>query len=383
MKPLRVLHLARVINRYDFIDTVVRHLPRARFEIEVATFEAEANIQSPEYESINIPCHLLRVPSMRSYSAYLKAALRLVQLLRERQIDILHTHHFWEGVVGALAKKLYPKVRFILHRHYTEDVIRVGGWKTQILLRLEQFCYNQADALLVPTRTIRVCVERLHSSVRLPRIVEIPYGFEFEAPKYQPASVEERRKIREFYGVPEEMTLIANIGTHRFQKGQIELLDAFSKLQAEIPTVELWFIGEGPDTPALKEKAQPLREKVRFLGWQRGETIRTLLAAVDMVAHPSYSEAFPQVMVETLAMERALLITEVSGAKELLEHQKTAWLIPYPDPEIIYEGLRRLTLSPELRLQMGSAGRRKILSSLSYTQINQLYEQLYTELCSL
>ncbi|MDW8417629.1 MAG: hypothetical protein RML92_08795, partial [Bacteroidia bacterium] len=84
MPPIRVLHLARVINRYDSIDTVVRYLPREHFSMEVATFEPKSNIQPPDYERAGIPHHVIPVPSIRSYPAYLKAALRLARLLKDR-----------------------------------------------------------------------------------------------------------------------------------------------------------------------------------------------------------------------------------------------------------------------------------------------------------
>ncbi len=148
MTRIRVWHFAGTINRHDFIDTVVRYLDRERFEVGVVTFSRESNIESPQYEEVGIPHRVIPVSSYRAYGAYLKAAWWLAQMLRQEGVEILHAHHYWEGFVAALAKKLYPRVRLVLHRHYTEDVLRLPPLKRRVLLGLERWMYKQADRLV-------------------------------------------------------------------------------------------------------------------------------------------------------------------------------------------------------------------------------------------
>lgn len=381
MAPIRILHLARVINRYDFIDTVVRHLPREHFSVEVATFQPESNIEAPNYAAVGIPHHVITVADMRSYGGYVRAAWRLTKFLRQRRIQILHTHHFWEGVIGALTHRMYPRFKFVLHRHYTEDIVRVGGWKKHLLLRLERLSYRHADRLLLPTQTMRAYVESLYESGRLPRMEVIPYGFEFEAHKYHPLSQEEYAAIRAQAGVGENEIVIANVGSHRRQKGQVELIAAFGRLVERVPHARLWLIGSGPETDILREQAAPLRDRVCFWGWKQGAEVRSLMGAADIIAHPTYSEAFPQVMVEALALERALVITQVSGVREVLRHGEDAWIIPPENVDALYEALFILCENAELRKRLGRQGRQRVLSQLHYKVINPHYEKLYTTLC--
>ncbi|MCS6790845.1 MAG: glycosyltransferase family 4 protein [Bacteroidia bacterium] len=384
MGAVRVLQLARVINRYDFIDTIVRYLPRERFAVEVATFDPKANIQEPHYEALGIPHHLIPVQAMQAYPQYLRAAFRLAALIKKRNISILHTHHFWEGVVGALAKQLYPSFKFIAHRHYMEDVVRVGGWKSYLLAKLEAFTYKSADAIVVSTPTVAHFVRKQYAHQSSLPLYEIPYGFELEAPKYQPVSPQERSKLRQHYGAQEGEIIITNIGTHRLQKGQRELIRAFARLSAQLPQVRLWLVGTGPDTALLQQLAQPLGDRVRFWGWQPGERVREFIGASDIIAHPTYSENFPQIMIEALSLERALIISRVSGANDMLTHKVNAWLISPQNEEELYTGLYQLSTESDLRLSLGQAGR-KLLEEypIHYTKINPHYEALYTRLCSL
>lgn len=387
MAPIRVLHLARIINRYDFIDTIVRHLPRDRFAPEVATFEPQANIQEPQYAEIDLPHHLIPVPSYKAYPAYLRAAWQLSRLLRQRKIPILHTHHYWEGFVGALAKKLYPNFQLVVHRHYTEDIQRLPHPKRTVLERLEKWIYRQAQALVVPTDTMALFIKRTHT--RLPPLYIIPYGFDFEAAKYKPLPSPLRESVRKRYALSGSHVVIANFASHRHQKGQHLLLEAFARLRKELSQAVLWLVGSGPDTENLRSLAQKLgllspaeQPACVFLGWKKGEEVYELMGAADIIAHPTFSEAFPQVMVEALMQERALIITPVSGAKEWLRHKEHAWIVPIGQVEPLYEGLRTLAETPSLRQKLGQAGRKHLQAYLSYQAINPHYEALYTQLCS-
>ncbi|GIV23133.1 MAG: glycosyl transferase group 1 [Bacteroidia bacterium] len=388
MALIRVLHLARVINRYDFIDTIVRHLPRDRFAPEVATLEPQANIQEPQYAEIGLPHHLIPVPGYKAYPAYLRAAWQLSRLLRKRQTHILHTHHYWEGFVGALAKKLYPNFHLVVHRHYTEDIQRLPRPKRAVLERLEKWTYKQAQALVVPTDTMALFVKRTHT--RLPPLHVIPYGFEFESEKYKPLSASLRESVRKGYALSDSHIVIANFASHRYQKGQHLLLEAFARLRKDLPQAVLWLVGRGPDTENLRLLAQKLgllspaeQPACLFLGWKTGEEVYALMGAADIIAHPTFSEAFPQVMVEALMQERALVITPVSGAKEWLKPQEHAWIVPIGQVEPLYEGLRTLAENPSLRQKLGQAGRKHLQAHLSYQAINPHYEALYTQLCFL
>ncbi|MCS7188594.1 MAG: glycosyltransferase [Bacteroidia bacterium] len=383
MPPIRVLHLARIINRNDFIDTIVRYLPRDRFSLEVATFDRKAPIAPPMYEEVGIPHHLIPVRHMRAYPSYVLAAFKLRSLLKKRQIQILHTHHYWEGIVGALAKLLYPPVKFILHRHYTEDITRITGIKNKVLLKLELFSHKMADKIIVSTNTMKKFIESFYNTSKLPPIEVIPYGFAFQEYKYYPPSPVERERVRREMGISESTVVIANLGTHRQLKNQIMLLKAFSRLYKENLPVGLWFIGEGPDTKMLQQFAQEREIPVTFFGWKKAEEVRLLVGAADIIAHTSYSEAFPQVMVEALALERALVITAVSGAQDWLRHREHAWLIPVGDENALYEGLRTLISSPETRHRLGTAGALHVKELFEHHRVNSLYAELYESLCSL
>jgi glycosyltransferase involved in cell wall biosynthesis len=382
---IRVWHFAGTINRHDFIDTIVRYLDRERFEVGVVTFAQESNIESPQYEEVGIPHRVIPVSSYRAYGAYWRAAWRLAQMLRQEGVEILDAHHYWEGFIAALAKKLYPRVRLVLHRHYTEDVVRLPLLKRRVLLGLERWMYKQADRLVVPTDFMARLVRQLHPKVG--HVEVIPYGFAFSAEKYQRPSEERRQAVRAQHGASDGHFVIVNVATHRLQKGQHILLRAFQKFYGVMPQGRLWLVGEGPETPMLKALAEELgllrgglEAPCRFLGWRRGLEVRDLIAASDLFVHPTFSEAFPQVMVESLSLGVPLVITSVSGAVDYLRHGETAWLVPREDVAALAEALLYLYQHPDIRLAIAQRGQAFVRETFHYTQVNKKYEQLYASL---
>jgi glycosyltransferase involved in cell wall biosynthesis len=168
-----------------------------------------------------------------------------------------------------------------------------------VLERLEKWTYKQAQALVVPTDTMALFVKRTHT--RLPPLHVIPYGFEFESEKYKPLSASLRESVRKGYALSDSHIVIANFASHRYQKGQHLLLEAFARLRKDLPQAVLWLVGRGPDTENLRLLAQKLgllspaeQPACLFLGWKTGEEVYALMGAADIIAHPTFSEAFPQ-----------------------------------------------------------------------------------------
>lgn len=385
MERIKVWHIAGTINRYDFIDTIVRHIDRERFEVGVVTFRRESNIEPPRYEEVGIPHRVVPVPSYRAYGAYGRAAWRLSQILRQEGVQILHAHHYWESVIAALIKRFYPAIKIVLSRHYTWDILRLGFIKRKVLLWMENWSYQMADRLVVPTEYMARLVKQLHTGGV--RVEVIPYGFEFSAEKYRCPSQEGRWAVRTEQGVSEEHFVVINVASHRVQKGQHVLLKAFQEFYAAVPQARLWLVGEGPDTPMLKALAEELgllgggaQAPCRFLGWRRGLEVRDLMAAADLMVHPTFSEAFPQVMVEGLSLGLPLVITPVSGAVDYLLHGETAWFVPIDNVEALKEALLYLYLHPHERASMAEKGRSFVREKFSYVRVNREYERLYESL---
>lgn len=374
---ITVMHLADVINRGDFIDTVVRGADRARFRMLACTFTAHSNIAPPEYERAGIPQFILQTTRRWQYP---RAAVRLARLLRKERVDVLHAHHYDGAVLGMLATRLVPKTKLMVGRHYSEDIyLHTRGIKQRALLAIEQMFNRLAARIVVPSTMIRtLLVDRQLVDTR--RVATIPYAFELSRYSCQPteASTTMRRELG-----PQGQGLIGNFGRHGAGKGIEYLLEAFADLRRLHTHVRLVLVGDGPSHADLKRQAQRLgllgaagqEDPVVFTGWRSDRL--DLMRAMDIIVHPSLAEAFSSVMVESLLMAKPLVITDVSGAEDLITDGRDGLIVPKRDPQALMRALQRLLEDPALGCRLGQAGRDRAVHCLDATVILPRYESLY------
>lgn len=369
----RVMQFAGVINRYDFIDNVIRHADPAKFHMMACTLTAESNIEPPNYAAAEIPHWVL---SGRTRLGYPLTILRLAQLLRRERVDILHTHHFDEAFIGVIAAKLSGRTRAVVARHYHDEVyLLTKGLKRWAMLQVEAFCYRRAAAMTTPSPQIKqLLVDR--QKVPAEKVSIIPYPFDFSAAQYANCGDNEVRRIRREMDLDDHF-VIGNFGRHHPLKGQACLLRAFAVLTQEFPRVRLLMVGDGPHHKTLRALAQDLgvASKVVFPGWRRDSA--KLMSVVDVIAHPSLHESFSQIMVEALVHQRPLVITRVAGPMDYMEDGRTAILIPPGDVDALCEALRWVMNHPEEARQMGEMGREHVLREFSVQRLLPAYEACY------
>jgi len=91
--------------------------------------------------------------------------------------DILHTHLYDEAVIGWLAKRIYPKTRLVVGRHYSDSIYRsTTGVKRKTLLALEQMVNRAAARIVVPSTYIRDILTRWQG-INPTKVDLVPYGF--------------------------------------------------------------------------------------------------------------------------------------------------------------------------------------------------------------
>ncbi len=365
--PIRILHLSTIINRYDFVDNVLRHCDRERFRPFACTFTAQSNIEAPVYT--DVPHYVLEVRSRRSYPW---AVAMLASILRRERIDIVHTHHFDPMAVGTAAAKL-AGCAVIIGRHYSDTIRYLSNpFKRHAYLGAEAIFHNLATRIIVPSAFVYDLLTRVQR-VDARKVVKIPYGFDLA--KYVPSEGGPVVLRRGF--APDGQVLIGSFGRLHPEKGQGYLLEAARALAPDYPGVRILLVGDGPDRPMLERTARELGlgGRVIFTGWRTDVT--DLLAAIDIVVQPSLAETFSQVMVEALASGKPLVMSDVGGSRDTISHGDNGLLVPPGDAEAIEGALRTLLDAPQLARRLGEAGREYVKDTLDIHSIIRQYEECY------
>jgi glycosyltransferase involved in cell wall biosynthesis len=304
------------------------------------------------------------------------AVVRLARLLLKWNVDILHTHHYDGAVLGTLAAKLARVSRVVIGRHYHDELyLLASGAKLRALLAVESFCNRHAHAIVVPSVSIhKLLTDR--QSVPVEKVRVVPYGFDFTAQRYAVPDDSQGRSCLKELGLDSSF-VIGNFARQHPLKGQEYLIRAFSRLVKDFPNARLLMVGDGPHHRALRALAEKLalNHHLVFTGWRRD--VNRLMAAVDLVVHPTLHEALPQLMVEALIHSRPLIITEVSGVTDHIEHQATGVLIPKHDETAIYRAMRWVVEHPDQARLLGQRGRAYVMDTLDIRRVIRQYESCY------
>src|SRR5262249_37307909 len=171
-------------------------------------------------------------------------------------------------------------------------------------------------------------------------------------------SEQDRQRVRSEFDLHDRF-VIGCIGQLFETKGQHHLLRAFGKISTEIPNGHLLLVGGGDRKP-LEDLANDLglQRRITFSGYRKD--VPACISAMDMVVHPSLSEAFCQVLIESMSAGKALVTTDVGGAAEVVTQDETGLLVPPSDPEAIAEAILRVYKNPALRDKLASAGQASV-----------------------
>lgn len=126
--------------------------------------------------------------------------------------------------------------------------------------------------------------------------------------------------MRAKHGVKPDEKLIVYVGRFVEAKGMRELIEAFQNLAARDARVTLALVGDGTMKDALIEmvRSTGLAGRVHLPGGQPPEVVAEWINAANLLTLPSWSEGYPNVVVEAVACGRPVVATDVGGVKEIL-----------------------------------------------------------------
>ena len=162
-----------------------------------------------------------------------------------------------------------------------------------------------------------------------------------DAAAFDPTCVPLREKaaLRAAWAIPEDMRVVLLPGRLTRLKGHAVLIEAM-RLLSDLKLVVV-FVGwdRGRDGYRRELEAQARDLPVRFAG--HTDDMPTAYAASDVVVSASVQpESFGRVLAEAGAMGHPVVASDHGGAREIVRHGDTGWLVPPDDPAALADGIR-------------------------------------------
>ncbi|MGB7393264.1 MAG: glycosyltransferase family 4 protein [Pricia sp.] len=170
------------------------------------------------------------------------------------------------------------------------------------------------------------------------------------------------------------------------EKGVYALLKACKLLKEKNLAFECHFVGAWSDVSELQFRELVNRYRIGAYifahGKKYGDDKVSYFEDADVFVFPSYYDCFPLVLLEAMQFALPIITTFEGGMPSIVNDGKTGMLIPQQNDRALAAAMEKLLHNPELRMQMGKAGRKRYEKHFTLSEFeNNLKEILDGVVC--
>jgi glycosyltransferase involved in cell wall biosynthesis len=278
----------------------------------------------------------------------------LVTMIGRLQPRLIHAHFGFDGVEAwPIARHLGVPLLVTLHG-------------SDITTRMQWFADGRAGRRWkeYPSRLTRLVKEERVSFIAVSESIRdaaIAVGLPPHRIFVQPIGIDTQRFARASLPIAQRTRKILFLGRLVEKKGCIYLLEAFDQLRQHLPDAELIIAGDGPERPALTERASHM-EGVRFLGAFTREQAQVLLAEARVFCLPSVTaesgdaEGLGLVILEAQASGVPVVTSARGGATEGIRDGETGYAFAERDVATLGKRLTQLLTDDAISTRFSAAG---------------------------
>jgi len=152
-------------------------------------------------------------------------------------------------------------------------------------------------------------------------------------------------------GIDARSTIVGHVGRLSQEKASMHFVEAIPFVLKEVKDARFDIASDGDLRSSVEAyvRKNDLEEMVSVLGWGPHDELPELLNKLRLLVMPSYTEGFPNVMLEAMACGTPVLATPVGAIPDVIADGKTGSLMPNNSPEAIAQNIVRALGSGILR----------------------------------
>ena len=356
---------------------LARHLVRRRHEVHVLSSEIPFRLRADPggvvFHAVATPDY----PLFREPQYVISLATRIVQVARERQLDVIHAHYAVPHATAAflareiLRKECGGRVPAVITTLHGTDITLVGSDPS--FAETVRFSIDSSDAVTAVSESLRNdTIERLKANSRIRVIPNF-----LDCDRFKRVLDPDARE--RFCPKADYDALVVHLSNFRPVKRVDAVVGVFRRIRERV-RARLVLAGEGPDSLKVQGEieTQGLGRDVEILPPQ--EDVVPLLSAADLFLLPSRQESFGLAALEAMACGVPVVASRVGGLPEVIEDGVSGVLHPPEDLDAMAESGIRLLTDRAAHAEMAQEGRWVVQYRFCVSEIVPLYEALYSGL---
>ncbi|MEO6883798.1 MAG: glycosyltransferase family 4 protein [Bacteroidia bacterium] len=304
------------------------------------------------------------------------AIFKIMRILKQKKIDIVHCHLFDACIVGLTAakilgikKRIHTRHNATIHHQYHPQAVKYDKYINSI----------STDIIAISENVKNILVEMEH--VNPSKIILIHHGFQLE--EFENISQERiENVIARNFSLKPKSPVIGVISRYIHWKGIQYIIPAFKKIIEIYPNAHLVLANAGG--PYKNEIETLLSElpKNNYTEINFEEDIFALYQLFDIFVHAPIdekSEAFGQVYIETMAAGVPSVVSLSGIAADYIKHNENALVVPFKNSEQIATNIIQLIENLPLKEKIIEEGKKSIKKIFSMDVMITKLEKLYGE----
>ena len=303
---------------------------KKKFEIVVVLPKGSALVEELKSTGVKI----IEIDGLKDKSWDFASLFKLIKVLREEKPDIVHTH---ASSTARLAAKFVKDTKVVFTRHSVFPV------NPKIKKGFGRFIYKNTNELL-SDRIIAVAEAAKENltdgGVSEDKIDVILNGVE----KIQETSEEERKALKEKYGIKDDEYVVGILARLEKVKGHETFIEAANILLNEKKLkAKFLILGTGSEEDNLKQKVKELKleNKVIFTGFVKN--VKDFVNIFDVQVNCSYgTEATSLALLEGMSIGVPAVVTNFGGNPGVISNGENGYIVPIKSPRDTAEAVERI-----------------------------------------
>ncbi len=309
--------------------------------------------------------------------ADIKAFLSLRELFKTTKPDVIHTHQSKAGVLGRLAAHVLPHT-FIVHSIHIVPFEGVGRIKRIIYVGAERCVSSKTDLFIGVSNAVGQAF--IKAGITRPQKIRcVRSGIELNRFRDAKPCATGARSLG---GRSTDCRVVLMMAAFEPRKRHIQFLEAVARARDGVLQFKILLAGKGPEEAVVRKAVDRLglADMVVFCGHRPDP--ESLFAMSDVTVLTSEREGLPRVLVQSLASGVPMILNDLPGIREVLQHGQNGVIVPADNIDETVEQLLKL-LGNDLALRQLKKGAAETdVSEWDMACFGQRTTKLYRPSCS-
>ncbi len=316
------------------------------------------------------------------------AIAEIVKLLKKERPDIIHLNSSKAGVIGSLAAFFYN----------SQNPDR--GARTKVVFTAHGWVFNPTNALSRTTRWFYIALHKFASLFQDTIICVSEYDYNLAQnygimPKQKLATIHNgidadikfldkktaRKELLKKLPMANSRLLMAkqwigSIGRLVKEKNY----ETFICSAANIPDAFFFIIGDGPEYKNLQKEIEKNKLSEKFFLISPTGADALFLKAFDLFVMSSVKEGFPYILLEAMAAELPIVVTETGGIPEIINDHQNGLMVSQKNPELLAKAVNGLIKNKPVADKLSKTAKKILKEKFNLEKMVNKTAGIYREL---